>query len=165
MAKKINYEYLLIGENLALGIFDGDKGIVSAWMASPGHKANILNPKYTELGVAVKNGIYNGVNTTIAVQIFGLPLANCPKPDQNNKILIDSSSASINQMQAEALEMYNNLSTIKLNPQTDVSYYNQKIQEYNYFAKKVNNAVLALKGMVDSYNIEVGKYNTCIGSN
>lgn len=165
LAKKDGYEYLLIGENLALGDFGGDQGIVSAWMASPGHRANILNGRYAELGVSVKTGTYNGENTTIAVQIFGLPLSDCPRPDSNDKTLIDSSTASIKQMQTDALVMFNNLNTLKNSPNLDLSYYYQKIQEYNYFAKKVNDAVSALKGMIDSYNLEVSKYNSCVGSN
>jgi uncharacterized protein YkwD len=49
LAKKIGFNYLLIGENLALGNFGSNQKIVDAWMASPGHKANILNGKYEEL--------------------------------------------------------------------------------------------------------------------
>jgi hypothetical protein len=60
--------------------------------------------------------------------------------------------------------MYNNLDSIKNNPQVDRSFYNQKIQEYNYYAKKVNDAVLALKIMIDAYNSQISKYNACIGS-
>jgi len=43
------YEYIIIGENLALGNFKDDASLVDAWMASPGHRANILNKKYTEI--------------------------------------------------------------------------------------------------------------------
>ena len=162
LAKNIGYSYLLIGENLALGNFGGDPGIVAAWMASPGHKANILNKDYTELGVSVKTGFYQGENNIIAVQIFGLPLANCAKPSQSTKDLIDSSTASIKQMQSDALTLFNNLNTMKNTPGLDKTYYNQKIQEYNYSAKKVNDAVIALKQLIDSYNIQVSKYNSCI---
>ena len=133
-------------------------------MNSPGHKANILNKQYTELGVSVKNGVYKGEETIIAVQIFGLPMANCPQPDQNVKHLIESSSDSIKQMQADALALYNNINTIKNKAGVDQAYYNQKIQEYNYSAKRVNDAVVALKSLIDSYNLQVSKYNACIGS-
>ncbi len=164
LAKQYSYDYLLIGENLALGEFGDDQGIVSAWMESPGHRANILNGKYKELGVAVKRGEFKGDNVTIAVQVFGEPLSNCPKPSSQNKVLIDDSTASIKQMQAEAIIMYDNLITIKNSPNLDRGYYNQKIQEYNYYAKKVNDAVLALKNLVDNYNAAVAKYNSCISS-
>lgn len=162
LAKQIGYDYLLIGENLALGTFGSDKGIVDAWMASPGHKANILNSKYQQLGVAVKDGMYKGEKMTMAVQIFALPLSNCPKPNYAIKTIIDNSSASIINMQKEAKILYDNLTNLKNTPGVDRSYYNQKIQEYNLYAKQINDAVLNIKIVIDSYNIEVSNYNSCI---
>ena len=53
MAKKAGYEYISVGENLAMGNFKNDGDLVEAWMNSPGHRANILSFKYKELGVAV----------------------------------------------------------------------------------------------------------------
>ncbi|GIP59205.1 MULTISPECIES: CAP domain-containing protein [Paenibacillus] len=47
--------YLYAGENIAKGQKTPAE-VVAAWMDSPGHKANILNPKYTLIGV----GYYNG---------------------------------------------------------------------------------------------------------
>jgi len=164
LAIQYNYDYLLIGENLALGEFGGDQGIVSAWMESPGHRANILNGKYKELGVAVKQGNFKGDDVTIAVQVFGEPLSNCSKPNLQNKVLIDDSTVSIKQMQADAKVMYDNLTAIKNSPNLDRGYYNQKIQEYNYFAKKVNDAVVNLKNLVETYNAAVARYNSCISS-
>ncbi len=164
LAKKDGYDYLLIGENLALGDFGGDQGIVAAWMASPGHRANILNGKFTELGVSVKKGQYNGEENTIAVQIFGRPLTDCSAPNADSKTSLDSSTATLKQMQAEAKVMYDNLAAMKDNPAVDRSYYNQKIQEYNYFAIKVNTAIAALKIMIDDYNADVARFNACLGS-
>ena len=42
--------YIAVGENLANG-FDSPEKVVAAWMASDGHRANILNPDFKELGV------------------------------------------------------------------------------------------------------------------
>jgi uncharacterized protein YkwD len=162
LAKDLDYDYLLIGENLALGNFDNEQDIVSSWMESPGHRENILNAKYKELGVAVKEGIFDGEKVTIAVQIFANPLSNCIKPNSQTKSLIDESTISIKQMQVEATQMFSNLEKIKNDYSLDRSYYTQKVQEYNYFAKKVNDAVVALKGLVDIYNTGVNSYNSCI---
>lgn len=159
IASDIGYEYLIIGENLAMGVFHSGQVIVEAWMDSPGHRANILNNKYTEIGIAVRVDDYKGVNTLMAVQIFAKPLALCGKPD---KALIDSSSETIKQMQVEAQLMFNNLTEIKNSPDLDWSYYNQKVAEYNYYAKKVNDSILALKNLIDFYNTDVAEYNTCI---
>ncbi|HSQ58383.1 MAG TPA: CAP domain-containing protein [Gemmata sp.] len=41
------------GENLALG-YATAKEVVDAWMSSPEHRANILDPGFTETGVAVR---------------------------------------------------------------------------------------------------------------
>jgi uncharacterized protein YkwD len=164
IAKDEGYDYLLIGENLALGNFDGERGIVSAWMDSPGHRANILNGKFTELGVSVKEGQFKGDRVTIAVQIFGLSMANCSKPNPGTKTLIQNSTANIKKMQEQAQILYKSLDEIKNSEQLDRTYYSQKIQEYNYFAKKVNDAIISLKEMADAYNKEVGEYNSCISS-
>ncbi len=49
-------EYSFAGENLAKGENSAEK-IVSAWMASPDHKSNIIKPDFTKAGIAiVKSG-------------------------------------------------------------------------------------------------------------
>jgi len=62
LAKAKGYEYITVGENLALGEYKNDEDVVRAWMDSPGHKANILNTSYEEIGVGVVRGIYEGDN-------------------------------------------------------------------------------------------------------
>ena len=42
------------GENVAVG-YTSPSDVVSAWMASPGHRANILSGAYREIGVAVSH--------------------------------------------------------------------------------------------------------------
>ncbi len=46
----VSYEWSAYGENVAMGQHSGTE-VVTAWMNSPGHRANILNPAYTEIGV------------------------------------------------------------------------------------------------------------------
>jgi uncharacterized protein YkwD len=41
-----------LGENIANG-YPTPEAVVAGWMASPAHRANILSPDYTELGVGV----------------------------------------------------------------------------------------------------------------
>ena len=41
-----------LGENIAAG-FTTPEAVVAGWMASPGHRANILSPKFTEIGIAM----------------------------------------------------------------------------------------------------------------
>ena len=66
------YIYRFAGENLARD-FSDPASAVSAWMASPSHKENLLSSKYKDTGVAVVEGDLNGVETTLIVQLFGSP--------------------------------------------------------------------------------------------
>lgn len=70
--KEVNYDYLYAGENLARD-FTTSEAVVAAWMASPTHKENIVNPRYQEIGVAVVEGELEGLRTTLVVQMFGSP--------------------------------------------------------------------------------------------
>jgi len=67
------YSYRYAGENLARG-FSTSGDVVKAWMASKqGHKENLLNTKYQDIGIAVEDGIINGEKVTLVVQLFGTP--------------------------------------------------------------------------------------------
>ncbi|MDH7476690.1 MAG: CAP domain-containing protein [Microgenomates group bacterium] len=68
-----NYRYDYAGENLAKN-FMFSQDVVNAWMNSPTHRDNILKKEYTEIGIAVVNGVLNGEETTLVVQMFGKPL-------------------------------------------------------------------------------------------
>lgn len=75
--KSAGYKYNVAGENLARD-FGDTATMVSAWMASPTHKDNIVNEKYKETGIAVVNGELEGVETTLVVQMFGAPSTGTP---------------------------------------------------------------------------------------
>ena len=62
----LGYNYSYAGENLAQGFSDAED-LEQSWMASPTHRANILSPFYSEVGLAVVN---NGQKNLI-VQFFG----------------------------------------------------------------------------------------------
>ena len=67
--------YKLAAENLAYGQQTSDQ-VVREWMASPGHRNNIVNPNYTHVGYAVchsPNFVAHGAQDII-VQHFDLPL-------------------------------------------------------------------------------------------
>ncbi len=66
------YKYQSAGENLAAGFIDTNE-LMQAWRNSPSHLANILNPKYKEIGMAVIRGNFQGGNTALVVQLFGSP--------------------------------------------------------------------------------------------
>ena len=67
---KAGYDYAYAGENLAIH-FTQAEDQQRAWMESPTHRKNILNPEYREMGVAVESGILEGKKTIVTVQEFG----------------------------------------------------------------------------------------------
>lgn len=73
------YSYQVAGENLARD-FSNTSDMTAAWMASPTHRANIMNSRYTHIGVAVVNGVLNGTETTLVVQMFGRPSSANAQP-------------------------------------------------------------------------------------
>jgi uncharacterized protein YkwD len=68
----------VIGENLAWGTYglSTPAAIVSAWIASPGHLANILESQYTETGISVlpqvPPSLANGAPGATYAQEFGV---------------------------------------------------------------------------------------------
>ncbi len=68
-ADQFGYDYYFIGENLAAGQTTPEEAMRD-WMNSPGHRANILEPRFIELGVGVRVGGDYGVYW---VQEFGEP--------------------------------------------------------------------------------------------
>jgi uncharacterized protein YkwD len=51
-----------VGENLAWGVgtYASPGNIVRQWLASPSHRANLLRPGYTRVGVGVLRGAFQG---------------------------------------------------------------------------------------------------------
>ena len=89
------YRYEFAGENLAKNFLFSD-GVISAWMNSPTHRDNILRKEYTDVGFAVVNGILNGEETTLVVQMFGKPLERTVTSNQSKeKNIIVSPSPNI----------------------------------------------------------------------
>ena len=70
--RSAGYSYKVAGENLARD-FSTTPDMMAAWMNSPTHRANIMNSRYEEIGIAVVNGTLNGIETTLVVQHFGSP--------------------------------------------------------------------------------------------
>lgn len=71
---EVSYSYMHAGENLAVHFSDSDE-VVEAWMDSPTHRENIMNGKYTEIGVGTARGEYQGFPTVFVVQLFGTPMS------------------------------------------------------------------------------------------
>lgn len=155
--KKEGYSFLVVGENLASGGFTNEQDIVDAWMASIGHRENILNKKYREIGVATATGKFEGKTTLFAVQIFGTPSSVCPQPDSNLKAQIDLANKSIEDKKQNIDFLYGAIGSLPVNSLSD-----EKISEYNSLVKQYNDMIAKVRENIDVYNSQVNASNECI---
>nr|WP_298659512.1 CAP domain-containing protein [uncultured Flavobacterium sp.] len=165
------YQYEFAGENLAKNFLFSD-GVVNAWMASPTHKENILRPDYTDVGYAIKNGVLNGEETTLVVQMFGKPLylenvtTEEALPPQNQPIPVD-----IKENKPVVLAQQSK------KPEFITLYFNMNIAFYTvlilallmdlYFAVKLNIITIKGKNIIHSLFIAfitIGAYIIAKGS-
>ncbi len=70
--REAGYDYKYAGENLAIGFLESEE-VNRAWLDSPLHRENILGANYSEIGLAVVSGEFQGKQTTVVVQLFGSP--------------------------------------------------------------------------------------------
>lgn len=71
------YDYTAAGENLAYG-FATSENVITAWMNSAGHRANLLG-SYQEVGYGIASGEnYQGSQNTVVVAHYGTPRATPP---------------------------------------------------------------------------------------
>lgn len=158
LVSEAGYDYIKTGENLALGVFKDEDDLVKAWMDSPGHRENILNPKFRELGVAVVSGYYKGDKVIIAVQEFGTGSYVCDKPSESDKNLLLTDYNILNELGKQITESEKALSKLDKNDpnyRSSVDFYNQIVTIYN-------SKIADLKSRTEIYNQKVNSYNECI---
>lgn len=51
LLRQVGYKFKIMGENLADG-YDSADDVTEAWMNSPGHRRNLLNSKFCDVGFA-----------------------------------------------------------------------------------------------------------------
>ena len=70
--------YWSVGENLLWSSPDvTPQGALQMWLKSPEHRANLMNPRWREIGVAALHeaaapGVYKGLDVTIVTTDFGV---------------------------------------------------------------------------------------------
>ena len=75
---KSGYRYWSVGENLAWAAPDlSPARTVTLWLHSPAHRANLLAPRWREIGLAAVHvtsgrGVYAGYSPTIVTADFGV---------------------------------------------------------------------------------------------
>ena len=158
VVKSTGYDFIVAGENLALGNFGGDPQVVAAWMASPGHKANILDRRYTEVGIATGYGVYKGQAQWIAVQHFARPMSSCSSPNSGLKETINIHKDQLNQSEidlATVKKLIDSMSTGDQRLQATITSYNNLVRDYN-------NRLQTLKTEISNYNEQVQNFNSCL---
>lgn len=152
------YDFIVAGENLILGNFSSEKDVVQSWMDSPGHRANILNNRYTEIGVAIIKGTYKGERVWIGVQEFGTPLSVCSKP---NEVLKNSINSNTEQLDALYIQIEKKKQEINSsNPKS--ATYKQMVNDYNDLIEEYNLLAETTKRLVIEYNNQVSNFNLCV---
>jgi hypothetical protein len=160
LANKVGYAFVIVGENLALGDFGTDEALLTAWMNSPGHRANILNPNYTEIGIAVGKGMYEGRNTWLAVQSFGMPRSACPSIDEQLKVTISTNNITIADLRAQ---LDAKKAQIDATSPRDPNY-NTYVNDYNALVPEYNGILETNRINVENYNGQVRSFNACISA-
>lgn len=72
-------EYTAAGENLAIGYSNASE-VMAAWRKSPRHYENLVDPNFTQIGVALAAGTYKTEETVFSAQYFALPAGAAPAP-------------------------------------------------------------------------------------
>lgn len=159
VAKKFGYNYLNVGENLALGDFHSSPDVVNGWMNSPGHRANILNTKYAEIGVGAVKGNWKGKEVWFAVQEFGRPSSACPSPDPllEEKIAVYKSEIATLEVTLKNLKAEIASST------GDQTALLSKTNDYSAVVATYNTIVATTKTNIANYNAEAEAFNECAG--
>jgi hypothetical protein len=70
--ENVGYDFTYAGENLAVD-FSDSQDVITAWLNSPEHRANIMNQNFTQIGIAIATGTYNGQPAVFVAEEFGTP--------------------------------------------------------------------------------------------
>jgi hypothetical protein len=159
LVTNVGYEFIAIGENLALGNFENDQVLVQGWMDSSGHRENILNSSYQEIGVAVKKSVFEGESTWLAVQHFGMPLSACFQPSEQLTIEIKANQNQIKQLQNTLDSLQKEIRLMR--PKRGL-VYKQKIEQFNALVEEYNILVDETKALISEYNSQVKLFNDCV---
>lgn len=163
LSNEVGYEYILIGENLAMGSFKNDKDLVDAWMGSFGHRKNILKPSYTEIGVAVARGVFGGENVWVAVQHFGTPKTLCPKINTSLQDLVIFNQGQINNLEEDLRMRLVRINTSRgYSSSKDQDEGIKRIEEYNNLVNYYNTLVDQVARDINTYNEQVKSFNDCV---
>ncbi|MYE38101.1 MAG: CAP domain-containing protein [Candidatus Spechtbacteria bacterium SB0662_bin_43] len=161
LIQEAGYQFLAVGENLALGTYRSEQEIVELWIQSPAHHAILVSPYFEDIAIGIKQGVFEGQRVWVAVQHFGRPAAACAPvaPQQALKQRIDSQSEQLRVWEQEIQEKQAVLK--KYAPSYGVEY-NQVAREYDSLVQQYNALLQEAKQAINTYNKQAKAYNDCI---
>ncbi len=159
LGEMVGYQYITMGENLALGNFDSATDIVTAWMNSVGHRENILNENYLEIGIYIARGKYQGRNVWFAVQHFGTTRNACPRIDPEIKNSIDAMNKSLRNKEIQIINLRKTIESGELDRDT---LYVDYVQIFNNIVREYNAELAHSKEFIAIYNTQVNNFNNCL---
>lgn len=122
--KSAGYDYLYAGENLARG-FTTSSDVIDAWMASTGHRENMLSPNYRDIGFAIVPGTLTGDDTVLVVEMFGQKREDVPSvPPARQDVTMAKSplQESVPQVQQQSVEGKSGVASFQTQPLFDVKH-------------------------------------------
>lgn len=159
LGTEAGYQYVVMGENLALGDFSSADDLLQAWMNSPGHRANILNTSYEDLGVYAAQGAYQGHTVWFAVQHFGTERGVCPALDAKLKGSIDTLNATLKSQESQIAILRGQIE----NPNHgEGQAYSALIAQFNAMVAQYNTGLTTSQGEISIYNKQVVAFNKCL---
>lgn len=98
--QKAGYPFQAAGENLAYGFGTSDQ-IVTAWMQSTEHRANMLNPNYQDVGFATANvANFQGLgHRTIVVALYGEPIGMISVSNDTAASVLGEATVQVSRLQ------------------------------------------------------------------
>ncbi len=101
--KIAGYNYKFAGENLAVGFLDSQE-VNQAWLDSSSHRANLLNPNYKDVGIAIARGNFQENETTVVVQLFGTSQQPASGPKVETKEVVKKEEVSPEKVEKKETE-------------------------------------------------------------
>jgi uncharacterized protein YkwD len=154
VASRSGYQYKVIAENLAAGMFSNSQRVVDAWLQSPGHRKNILSSQVRDIGVSVLKGRINGTDGWVVVQVFGTqqPLATYASNGRDSFGYqtgsrdgeLDSPSARLNRWRL------------------DLDKEKESIQRDTRRLARSSSRIQELNARISAYNSKAGQYNQTV---
>ncbi len=118
-----------------------------------------MNKNYTDIGVAVGHGMYQGHDTWLAVQHFGMPRSSCPAIDEvlHGQITLEESNIAT---------MGDDLKARKERIDSGVVYdgmtTNEQVSKYNELVATYNQMIADVKQKISDYNTQIRAFNSCL---